>query len=226
MRWCSDCWFFQTGLTGHFIQPFLGVADFHSLSMMSWWASYHMVASVSQLVQGQFFLEAHYRCYRCFDIKVFHFTVRWWNDAKNDQTCPKGQKYAGVLQRRRRSLTRSTEAKGGEAYHTAGTSEYTVHMVINYGLLGYSARLLSFFGKPFDSPRLSAFVNPGWYEHVQHIGGSYISMDKSMHGLSGIKLSMTNQNVKDQYLSPCCRHCFSSHQKFIFERWRNCGLMK
>jgi hypothetical protein len=40
------------GLIGRFFQPFLRAVVFHSMRMMSSWGSWHMVASVSQLIQG------------------------------------------------------------------------------------------------------------------------------------------------------------------------------
>ena len=64
------------------------------------------------------------------------------------------------------------------------------------------------------------------HARVQHIGDSYTSMDKGMRGLSGIKLCIANQDVKDQCLSRFYPHSFSWHPRFIYEKWRDCGQMK
>jgi hypothetical protein len=120
-------------------------------------------------------------------------------------------------------LTCSSEAKGGLPYYTAATSEYAALLLFPHYSWGHSARLLSFFGKPRILSR------PGRIHRscsVQHIGGSYTSMDRSMRGLSGTKLCMTNRNVKDRYLSLCYHHCFSLLPRFIYEKWRDYGQTK
>src|SRR6267154_1053805 len=114
---------------------------------------------------------------------------------------------------------------GGLAYYSAGISSTGVHTLLPYYLLSHSqARLLSFFGKP--CPGLVA-VNSHQltYIRVQHIGGSYTSMDRGTHDFSRTRVCMTNQNGKDLYSSRSCHHCFSLHRTLICGKWRKFGWM-